>query len=68
VGGSVETLSAADGADAMVLITEWDQFRALDIDRIKGLMRQPVMVDLRNVYRPAEMRARGFRYASIGRA
>jgi UDPglucose 6-dehydrogenase len=59
---------AVTGADVVVILTEWDQFRALDIDRIKGLMRQPVMVDLRNVYRPAEVRARGFRYASIGRA
>ena len=59
---------AVTGADVVVILTEWDQFRALDIDRIKGLMRQPVMVDLRNVYRPEEMRARGFRYASIGRA
>jgi UDPglucose 6-dehydrogenase len=59
---------AITGADVVVILTEWDQFRALDIDRIKGLMRQPVMVDLRNVYRPEEMRARGFRYASIGRA
>jgi UDPglucose 6-dehydrogenase len=59
---------AVTGADVVVILTQWDQFRALDIDRIKGLMRQPVMVDLRNVYRPEEMRARGFRYASIGRA
>jgi len=59
---------AVTGADVVVILTEWDQFRALDIDRIKGLMRQPVMVDLRNVYRPEEMRTRGFRYASIGRA
>ena len=59
---------AVTGADVVVILTEWDQFRALDIDRIKGLMRQPVMVDLRNVYRPEEMRTRGFRYASVGRA
>ncbi len=58
---------AVTGADVVVILTEWDQFRALD-NRIKGLMRQPVMVDLRNVYRPEEMRTRGFRYASIGRA
>ena len=59
---------AVTGADVVVILTEWDQFRALDIDRVKLLMQQPVMVDLRNVYRPDEMRARGFRYASIGRA
>jgi UDPglucose 6-dehydrogenase len=58
----------AEGADALVLITEWDQFRALDLDRIKLLMRKPVMIDLRNVYKPDDMRARGFVYASIGRA
>jgi UDPglucose 6-dehydrogenase len=59
---------AVEGADAAVIITEWDQFRALDLDRMKQLMRSPVVVDLRNVYRPEELRARGFTYASIGRA
>jgi UDPglucose 6-dehydrogenase len=58
----------AEGADVLVLITEWDQFRALDLDRVKLLMRTPLMVDLRNVYKPEDMRARGFAYASIGRA
>ena len=58
---------AVEGADVVVILTEWDQFRALDLDRVKLLLRQPVMVDLRNVYRPDDMRARGFRYASIGR-
>jgi UDPglucose 6-dehydrogenase len=55
------------GADAVVIITEWDQFRALDLDRVKALMRSPVIVDLRNIYRPEEMRQRGFTYLSIGR-
>tara|TARA_R110002051_G_scaffold173046_3_gene243248 strand:+ start:85 stop:1377 length:1293 start_codon:yes stop_codon:yes gene_type:complete len=59
---------AVAGADVVVILTEWNQFRALDLDRIKLLMRQPVMVDLRNVYRPDDMRARGFHYSSIGRA
>jgi UDPglucose 6-dehydrogenase len=58
---------AAEGADVLVIITEWDQFRALDLDRIKLLMRSPVMVDLRNIYKPADMRARGFAYTSVGR-
>lgn len=58
---------AVEGADAVVIVTEWDQFRALDLDRVKALARQPVVVDLRNVYRPEDMRARGFRYSSIGR-
>jgi UDPglucose 6-dehydrogenase len=58
---------AIDGADAMVLITEWDQFRALDLDRVKKLMKSPVVVDLRNVYQPADMIRRGFAYVSVGR-
>ncbi|NJC40297.1 UDPglucose 6-dehydrogenase [Brevundimonas alba] len=58
---------AVAGADVVVIMTEWDQFRALDLNRVKLLLRHPVMVDLRNVYRPDDMRARGFRYASIGR-
>ena len=59
---------AVEGADVVVILTEWDQFRALDLDRVKLLLKSPVMVDLRNVYRPDDMRARGFRYSSIGRA
>jgi UDPglucose 6-dehydrogenase len=58
---------AADGADVLVIITEWDQFRALDLDRIKSQMRHPAIVDLRNIYRPDEMAKRGFSYQSIGR-
>ncbi len=57
----------AAGADVLVIITEWDQFRALDLDRIKLLMKAPVMVDLRNIYKPDDMRARGFAYVSVGR-
>ncbi|MES2341595.1 MAG: UDP-glucose/GDP-mannose dehydrogenase family protein [Pseudomonadota bacterium] len=63
-----DAYAAATGADVLVLITEWDQFRALDLDRIKDLMKAPVMVDLRNVYKPEDLRSRGFKYASIGRA
>jgi len=58
---------AVEGADAVVIITEWDQFRALDLDRMKLLMRSPTIVDLRNIYRPDDMKARGFKYVSIGR-
>ena len=58
---------AAEGVDALVIITEWDQFRALDLDRLKLLMKAPVVVDLRNVYKPAEMVRHGLTYASIGR-
>lgn len=58
---------AVEGADAVVIITEWDRFRALDLDHVKSLMKQPVMVDLRNVYRAEEMERRGFKYSDIGR-
>ncbi|MEQ1708624.1 MAG: UDP-glucose/GDP-mannose dehydrogenase family protein [Terricaulis sp.] len=55
------------GADAVVIITEWDQFRALDFDRLKDALKAPVVIDLRNIYAPAEMRAKGFTYVSVGR-
>jgi UDPglucose 6-dehydrogenase len=58
---------AIEGADAMVIVTEWDQFRALDLDRVKASLKTPIVVDLRNVYKADEMRARGFTYSSIGR-
>ncbi|WP_419319112.1 UDP-glucose dehydrogenase family protein [Caulobacter sp. ErkDOM-E] len=58
---------AAEGVDALVILTEWDQFRALDLDRLKLLMNSPLVVDLRNVYKPSEMVRHGFTYASIGR-
>jgi UDPglucose 6-dehydrogenase len=63
-----DAYAVADGADVLVIITEWDQFRALDLDRVKQLMRAPVLVDLRNIYKPEDVRARGFKYASVGRA
>ncbi|HTX48833.1 MAG TPA: UDP-glucose/GDP-mannose dehydrogenase family protein [Caulobacteraceae bacterium] len=59
---------ALEGADCAVIITEWDEFRALDLDRVKSLMRRPLVVDLRNIYRPEELRPRGFTYLSVGRA
>jgi UDPglucose 6-dehydrogenase len=59
---------AVQGADVAVILTEWDQFRALDLARIKLLLKQPVMVDLRNIYRPEVVREAGFTYSSIGRA
>ncbi|MBV1918159.1 MAG: UDP-glucose/GDP-mannose dehydrogenase family protein [Sphingomonadaceae bacterium] len=60
--------AAAQGADAVVIVTEWDAFRALDLDRIRQALKAPVLVDLRNVYQPEEMRSKGFAYSSIGRA
>jgi UDPglucose 6-dehydrogenase len=59
---------AAEGADAVVIATEWEQFRALDLGRLKKAMAQPVIVDLRNIYRSDEMRRAAFRYVPIGRA
>jgi len=57
----------AAGADALVILTEWDPFRALDLDQIRELMRRPLIVDLRNIYRPEEVRGRGIEYMSLGR-
>ncbi len=62
--GPYQTL---EGADAVVIITEWDEFRALDVERVKSLMKTPVMVDLRNIYGATEMIASGVDYHSIGR-
>lgn len=59
--------AAAEGADALVIVTEWNQFRALDFDRLKTIMNQPVLVDLRNIYRSDEVTKHGFTYSSIGR-
>jgi UDPglucose 6-dehydrogenase len=55
------------GADALVLVTEWNEFRALDLPRVKGLLRAPVVVDLRNIYKSDEMTAAGLTYFSVGR-
>jgi UDPglucose 6-dehydrogenase len=62
-----DAYEACSGADALVLITEWNQFRMLDLVRIKSLLRQPVIVDLRNIYEPDPMREAGFRYFCVGR-
>lgn len=62
-----DAYDCAKGADALVIVTEWDAFRALDFDRMRSLLKQPILVDLRNVYRADEMRARGFIYSSVGR-
>ena len=59
--------AVADNADAIVILTEWDQFRALDFERIATQMNKPVMVDLRNIYNPDDLRKDGFTYVSIGR-
>jgi len=67
VGFAPDAYSCVEGADALAIVTEWDMYRALDLDRIKTLLKEPIIVDLRNIYRPAELRAKGFRYISIGR-
>ncbi len=57
----------SEGADALVILTEWNQFRILDIQKLRHLLKDPIMFDLRNVYEPAKMRSEGFRYICIGR-
>lgn len=59
---------AAQDAEALVIVTEWNQFRALDLARLKSIMKSPVLVDLRNIYRADEVTAHGFSYSSIGRS
>jgi UDPglucose 6-dehydrogenase len=65
---AADAYSCLEDADALVIVTEWDAFRALDLGRVKAALRQPVVVDLRNIYRSAEMRERGFTYINIGNA
>lgn len=59
---------AAKGADALVIVTEWNQFRNLDLEKIKGLLRQPFFFDLRNIYEPEKMKKTGFKYFCVGRS
>jgi UDPglucose 6-dehydrogenase len=62
-----DAYATMEGADALVLITEWNAFRALDLERVKALLRRPLVIDLRNIYQPQEMQAAGLLYHSIGR-
>jgi UDPglucose 6-dehydrogenase len=64
---TIDSYSALDGADGLVIITEWNMFKSPDIDRIKSLLKRPVIFDTRNIYNPDEMRAHGFIYFGIGR-
>jgi len=59
---------AAEGADALVLATEWNQFRSLDFEKLKAKLKRPILIDLRNVYEPERMRERGFEYTGVGRS
>jgi len=63
-----DAYAVATGADALLVVTEWDEFRQLDLDRIKSLMRRPVIVDGRNIFDPRTMRERGFVYRGVGRS
>jgi UDPglucose 6-dehydrogenase len=67
VGVAASPYEAARGADGVVILTEWNQFRALDLDRLRAALRAPLVVDLRNIYEPEKMAAAGFHYVSIGR-
>jgi UDPglucose 6-dehydrogenase len=64
---AADAYACAEGADALVIVTEWDLFRALDLERLKAVLARPIVVDLRNIYRPDEMTRRGFTYVSVGR-
>ncbi len=62
-----DSYEALEGADGVVILTEWNEFRALDFNRVKNALKRPLMVDLRNIYRPAQMAEHGFEYISVGR-
>ncbi len=64
---AVDEYAAAMAAEVLVFVTEWNQFRALDMERIRGLMKTPRIADLRNIYEPADMRELGFEYVGVGR-
>jgi UDPglucose 6-dehydrogenase len=64
---SKDEYDAISGADALVFVTEWNQFRALDLEKVKSLLKSPKIADLRNIYEPATMRERGFEYIGVGR-
>ena len=63
----ISAYAAMEGADALAILTEWNEFRAVDLERVKALLKTPIVIDLRNVYEPAAMAAAGFQYSSIGR-
>lgn len=64
---AADEYAAISGADALVIITEWNQFRALDMEKVKGLLKSPKVADLRNIYEPEDMREMGFEYVGVGR-
>ncbi|MGH9642166.1 MAG: UDP binding domain-containing protein [Terriglobales bacterium] len=64
---ATDAYSAAKSADAVLILTEWEEFAALDLDRLRGVVRYPIVIDGRNLYEPATMAAHGFSYYSVGR-
>jgi UDPglucose 6-dehydrogenase len=62
-----DAYEVCDGADALVIVTEWNEFRMLDLGRVKELLSEPILIDLRNIYEPEGMQAAGFHYVSVGR-
>jgi UDPglucose 6-dehydrogenase len=62
-----DEFDAVKGVDATVFVTEWNEFRDLDLDKVKALMKSPVIIDCRNIYEPSRMRDLGFTYYSVGR-
>ena len=63
-----DAYQACEGAEVLVIVTEWNQFRSLHMDRIRTALKQPILVDLRNIYDPHRMKEQGFTYFSIGRS
>lgn len=64
---AVNAYDACQDADAVILMTEWNQYRALDLEKIRACLREPVFIDLRNVYEPDKLKALGFHYSGVGR-
>jgi UDPglucose 6-dehydrogenase len=64
---ATDEFDAIEGADVLVFLTEWNQFRALDMERVKRLLKSPKIADLRNIYEPSDMRELGFEYVGVGR-
>ena len=62
-----DSYTAMKGSDILVILTEWNQFRALDLEKVKSLLKEPILIDFRNIYNPNEMKKLGFKYFSIGR-
>jgi UDPglucose 6-dehydrogenase len=67
IGYAVDEYDAITGADMLLIITEWNQFRALDMEKVKALLKTPKVADLRNIYEPDDMRELGFEYVGVGR-